>query len=122
MRTKKAVIALLAGGIALVAGCSGSVTSGASSSSSLANGAAHAAGVPAAGVPAAGSAPSAASSGAASSGAALPPGTAATTGRLASSASIIYTAQLTVRAPNVSQAAASATRIAQEAGGYVSQE
>jgi hypothetical protein len=123
MRTKKAVIALLAGGIALVAGCSGSVTSGASSSSSLANGAAHAAGVPAAGAPAAGSAPSAAaSSGAALSGAASPPGTAATTGRLASSASIIYTAQLTVRAPNVSQAAASATRIAQEAGGYVSQE
>jgi hypothetical protein len=39
-----------------------------------------------------------------------------------SPASIIYTAQLTIRASSVSQATAAATRIAQQAGGYVSQE
>ena len=91
--------------------------SGATSGSALANGAGRApaaAGVPAAGVPAAGA--SAASSAAAN------PAKAGTAALVASPASIIYTAQLTVRAQSVSQAATHATLIAEQAGGYVSQE
>ena len=45
-----------------------------------------------------------------------------TTARLAPASSIIYTAQLTVRAGNVTAAVAQATQIAQDAGGYVSSE
>ena len=45
-----------------------------------------------------------------------------TTARLAPASSIIYTAQLTVRADNVSSAAAQATQIAEGVGGYVSSE
>ena len=45
-----------------------------------------------------------------------------TTARLAPASSIIYTAQLTVRAGNVSAAAAQAAQIAEGAGGYVSNE
>jgi hypothetical protein len=45
-----------------------------------------------------------------------------TTARLAPASDIIYTAQLTVRAQNVSSAAEKATQIAQAAGGYVSSE
>jgi hypothetical protein len=87
--------------------------SDAASGSSLTNGAGHApvaAGVPAAGA-SAGSVP--AKGGTAQAG---------TADLVASPASIIYTAQLTVRAQSVSQAAARATEIAQQAGGYVSQE
>jgi hypothetical protein len=87
--------------------------SGAASGSSLANGAGHApvaAGVPAAGA-SAGSLP--ASGGTAQTG---------TADLVTSPASIIYTAQLTIRAQSVSQAATRATLIAQQAGGYVSQE
>jgi Domain of unknown function (DUF4349) len=51
-----------------------------------------------------------------------PSATGTTTAQLASAASIIYTAQLTVRASSVSQATADAARIAQESGGYVAQE
>ena len=47
---------------------------------------------------------------------------AATTVRLAPASSIIYTAQLTVRAADVSSAAAQAGRIAAGAGGYVASE
>jgi Domain of unknown function (DUF4349) len=42
--------------------------------------------------------------------------------QVVSPASVIYTAQLTIRASSVSQATAGATRVAQQAGGYVSQE
>ena len=45
-----------------------------------------------------------------------------TTARLAPASSIIYTAQLTVRAGNVSSAAAQAAQIAEGVGGYVSDE
>ena len=45
-----------------------------------------------------------------------------TTARLAPASSIIYTAQLTVRAGDVSSAAAQAAQIADGAGGYVSSE
>ena len=45
-----------------------------------------------------------------------------TTARLAPASSIIYTAQLTVRARNVSSAAAQAAEIAEGVGGYVSNE
>ena len=45
-----------------------------------------------------------------------------TTARLAPASSIIYTAQLTVRAGDVSAAAAQAAQIAEGAGGYVSNE
>ena len=49
-------------------------------------------------------------------------GGAGTTARLAPASSIIYTAQLTVRAGNVSSAAAQAAQIAEGVGGYVSNE
>jgi len=45
-----------------------------------------------------------------------------TTARLAPASSIIYTAQLTVRADNVGSAAAQAVQIAEGVGGYVSSE
>jgi Domain of unknown function (DUF4349) len=45
-----------------------------------------------------------------------------TTARLAPASSIIYTAQLTVRAGNVGSAAAQAAQIAESVGGYVSSE
>ena len=48
--------------------------------------------------------------------------TAGTTARLAPASDIIYTAQLTVRADNVSSAAAKAAQIAEGVGGYVSNE
>jgi len=47
---------------------------------------------------------------------------AGTTARLAPASSIIYTAQLTVRAANVSSATAQAAQIAEGSGGYVSSE
>ena len=50
------------------------------------------------------------------------PGGAGTTARLAPASSIIYTAQLTVRADNVGSAAAQAAQIAEAVGGYVSNE
>ena len=45
-----------------------------------------------------------------------------TTARLAPASDIIFTAQLTVQAANVGTAAARATQLAEEAGGYVSNE
>jgi hypothetical protein len=101
--------AMLAGGM-LLAGCSGSSAGSVSSSSRSAAGMA----VPSAaeGVPAPGSVSSAAG----------PPGSAGTTVRLAPDSDIIYTAQLTVRAANVSSAAARAAQIAEGVGGYVSNE
>ena len=50
------------------------------------------------------------------------PANAGTTARLAPGSDIIYTAQLTVRAANVSSAAARAAQITEGAGGYVSNE
>jgi hypothetical protein len=50
------------------------------------------------------------------------PGSAGTTARLAPAGDIIYTAQLTIRAPSVSSATTRAAQIAAGAGGYVSDE
>ena len=101
---------MLAGGLFLT-GCSGgsASSSGAAGSSVAAGPAARAAlGVPA---------PSAAAGGAAAQ-----PASAGTTARLAPASDIIYTAQLTVRAANVTAAAAKAAQIAEGVGGYVSNE
>jgi len=98
---------MLAGGM-LLAGCS------ASSAGSAAASAPQAAAVPSAaagGMAAAGSANRAAGA----------PASTGTTARLAP-ASDIYTAQLTVRAQNVSSAAAKAAQITDGVGGYVSNE
>jgi len=108
---------VLLGGAMFLAGCSAGSSSGASNSAAApAGGAAAADGAAASGAGAAGAAPRAAASGAASG-----PGT-GTTARLAPASSIIYTAQLTVRAADVSAAAARASQIAGGAGGYVSGE
>jgi hypothetical protein len=101
---------VLLGGGMFLAGCSGSSSSAASSSDAA--GAANAA-APAAAVPAPRSAAHGSAGGQRSTG---------TTARLAPAGSIIYTAQLTVRAGDVSSAAAQAAQIAEGAGGYVSSE
>jgi len=106
---------VLLGGGMFLAGCSGSATSAASSSDTAAKTAGEAAGQADAAVPAAPAPRSAAHGNAGGQG-----GT-GTTARLAP-ASIIYTAQLTVRAHDVSSAAAQAAQIAEGAGGYVSSE
>ncbi len=101
--------AMLAGGM-LLAGCSADSASSAASSSG--SGVAAPSGAPAAAMPAPSAAGQPASGGS----------TAGTTARLAPASDIIYTAQLTVRAENVSSAAAKAAQIAQGVGGYVSDE
>jgi hypothetical protein len=109
---------VLLGGGMFLAGCSASTASGtAASSADQAVKAAGAANGEAASAPsAAASAPSVAVRG-------NPGGQdAATTVRLAPAGSIIYTAQLTVRAADVSAAAAQADRIAAAAGGYIASE
>jgi hypothetical protein len=104
--------AMLAGGI-LLAGCS---ASSASSAGSAGTSAGQAEAVPsAAGAVALPPARSAASGAGQSAGV-------GTTARLAPASDIIYTAQLTVRAGNVSSAAAKATQIIEGVGGYVSSE
>ncbi len=109
---------VLLGGGMFLAGCSaGSSNSAASSSDAAAKTAGQAAGQANVGAPAMGSAPSAA----ARSNPGAQGGT-GTTARLTPASSIIYTAQLTVRAGNVSSAAAQAAQIAEGAGGYVSNE
>jgi Domain of unknown function (DUF4349) len=104
---------LLGGGLFL-AGCSAGTSSGAASPAAKA--AAPANGEAASAPSAMASAPRAADQGS--------PGgqDAATTVRLAPASSIIYTAQLTVRAADVSAAAAQADRIAAAAGGYIASE
>jgi hypothetical protein len=98
---------MLAGGM-LLAGCtSSSASSGSASAGS--------------GIAAQASVPSTAAAGPANSATGQPAG-AGTTARLAPVSDIIYTAQLTVRAANVSSAAAKAAQIADGVGGYVSNE
>ena len=101
---------MLVAAVALLAGCSGSTSSGTASGPG-------AEGAP----PARAAAVPSAANGAAMGGtpAQSRPGT---TARLAPASSIIYTAELTVRAGSVSSAVASATQIAQGVGGYVSSE
>ena len=104
---------VLLGGGMFLAGCSaGSSNSVASSSEAAAQAAGHAN----AGAPAMAPAPRAIAGGPGAQ------GSAGTTARLAPASSIIYTAQLTVRAGNVSSAAAQAAQIAEGMGGYVSNE
>jgi hypothetical protein len=103
---------LLGGGIFL-AGCSAASSSNASSSGAAAKSmSGQAAALPAASA-ANGGAPRSAAGSLASTG---------TTARLAPASSIIYTAQLTVRAGNVTSAATEAAQIAEGVGGYVSNE
>jgi hypothetical protein len=99
---------MLAGGM-LLAGCSATSASSAASASGVAAPTAEAL-APGAGAP--GSANSATGQ----------PASAGTTARLAPGSDIIYTAQLTVRAANVSSAAARAAQITEGVGGYVSNE
>ena len=108
---------VLLGGGMFLAGCSGASSSGASSSDAAASTAGQPAGQAAAAAPA--PAPTGTGAGGSSPGAKAGAGT---TARLAPASSIIYTAQLTVRAGNVSSAAAQAAQIAEGAGGYVSGE
>jgi len=108
---------VLLGGGTFLAGCSASSNSAASSSEAAAPAAGRVAAPTAdGGAPAKAGAPGSAFG---SSGA---HGGTGTTARLAPASSIIYTAQLTVRAGDVSSAAAQAAQIADGAGGYVSSE
>ncbi len=124
-RTRHGVVAgltiggVLLGGGMFLAGCSAASSSNASSSSAAGSsdvGAKTAAGQA---VPAPALAPVA---GAAAQNAPGGQGGTGTTARLAPASSIIYTAQLTVRADNVGSAAAQAVQIAEGVGGYVSSE
>jgi hypothetical protein len=101
---------MLAGGM-LLAGCSGGSASSADSAAGVAAPTAEAA-APGVGLPASGAARSAAGQSAG----------AGTTAKLAPGTEIIYNAQLTVRAANVSSAAARAAQIAEGVGGYVAGE
>ncbi|HEX2822096.1 MAG TPA: DUF4349 domain-containing protein [Streptosporangiaceae bacterium] len=118
---------ILGGGLFL-AGCSaGSSSSSASSGNSASSGYSASSGTPAraASVPAeeapAPLGPAAAGS-ASGSEAGQPQNGTGTTVRLAPASDIIYTAQLTVRAGNVSSAVAKAAQIAEGVGGYISNE
>ena len=101
---------MLAGGM-LLAGCSATSASSGASAAGVAAPTAEAL-PPGAGAPGARDANSATGQ----------PANAGTTARLAPGSDIIYTAQLTVRAANVSSAAARAAQITEGAGGYVSNE
>ena len=110
-----AIGSVLLGGGMFLAGCSAASSSSADSSDSAAKAASGQAQ----------SAPQAVASAQAPAGnrAALnAPGGTGITARLALASSIIYTAQLTVRADDVSSAAAQAAQIAESVGGYVSSE
>ena len=110
---------VLLGGGMFLAGCSaGSSSSVASASGTAAGAAGKAAGQANAGAPAMTPAPRAR----AIAGSAAAQGGTGTTARLTPASSIIYTAQLTVRAGNVTSAAAQAAQIAESVGGYVSDE
>src|SRR6185369_5524128 len=114
---------VLLGGGMFLAGCSASSNSGASSNSAASSSEAAGQAVGQAAGPAAAAAapPKAAASGSAFRNAGGQ-GDTGTTARLAPASSIIYTAQLTVRAGDVSSAAAQAAEIAGGVGGYVSSE
>lgn len=129
---KKRARVLIAGAIAgtIICGCGlagCSTSSGASSSASSAAGVAAAPAAGAAGaaqgadVPVSAAAPGFAGSASSSSGSAGGTPESATA-KLAPSTSIIYTAQLTVRAKDVSTALGQATQIVTAAGGYVASE
>jgi hypothetical protein len=110
---------LLGGGMVL-AGCSAASSNSAASAPGTAAGAAGKAAGPANG--GAPTAAAAAPQARAIAGSAAAQGGTGTAARLTPASSIIYTAQLTVRAGDVSSAAAQAAQIAESAGGYVSNE
>jgi hypothetical protein len=115
---------VLLGGGMFLAGCSASSNS-AASSSEAARQADGQAGGQAAGQqagPAAAAAPAKAAAPGSAGGNTGGQGGTGTTARLAPASSIIYTAQLTVRAGDVTSAAAQAAQISDGAGGYVSNE
>ena len=101
-----------------LAGCS-AASSNSANSSSANSGSASSSGAKAASGQA-GPAPALTPAGSAAARSA--PGGTGTTALLAPASSIIYTAQLTVRADNVSSAADQAAQIAEDVGGYVSSE
>ena len=103
---------VLLGGGMFLAGCSAGSSNSVASSSGVAAGAAGKANA---------ATPAQAAPGAIAGRSEAQGGT-GTTARLAPASSIIYTAQLTVRAGDVSAAAAQAAQIAEGAGGYVSNE
>ena len=124
-RTRHGVVAgltiggvLLSGGMFL-AGCSAASSSNASLSNPGTSNGAAAKAASGQGIAAPAAAPSAsAAAGSAASG----QGGTGTTARLAPASSIIYTAELTVRASSVASATVQATQIVQGVGGYVSSE
>jgi hypothetical protein len=123
-RTRHGVVAgltigsVLLGGGMFLAGCS-AASSNSANSSSANSGSASSSGAKAASGQA-GPAPALTPAGSAAAGST--PGGTGTTALLAPASSIIYTAQLTVRADNVSSAADQAAQIAEGVGGYVSSE
>jgi Domain of unknown function (DUF4349) len=106
---------VLLGGGMFLAGCSAASSGSASSSGGAAR---SVSGQAAAAAPVPTLAPAGSNAGKSAAGGAA----AGTTARLAPASSIIYTAQLTVRADSVSSAAAQAAQIAEAVGGYVSNE
>ena len=110
---------VLLGGGMFLAGCAAASSSNASSSSAASSSDVGAKAAAGQGVPAPALAPAASAAAQSAPGG---QGGATTTARLAPASSIIYTAQLTVRADNVGSAAARATQIAEGVGGYVSSE
>jgi hypothetical protein len=119
-RARSGAAGLAIGGVMLVSGLSLAGCSGTSSSAGSSSAAAGAPIASAAAVPKAAEGPARAVGSAASE--AGQQAGAGTTAQLAPASDIIYTAQLTVRAQNVSSAAAKATQVTQGAGGYVSDE
>jgi len=107
MRNRKSVTALilLAAGVGLLAGCSGSASSDAGGS------AVAAAGAGAANAPVPRSQPAGPASGSS--------GRTGVTARIAAGSAIVYTSQLTVRVTKVTDAATEARQIVETVGGYV---
>jgi hypothetical protein len=119
MHSRKRISALflVAGGTALLAACSGGTSSG---PASTAAGAAQAQ-APAANEPQASTGFGLGAAGSSSAASGKSAGSGGVTTRITSTA-IVYTAQLTVRVPNVPGATTQAAQIAATAGGYVSAE
>jgi len=110
-----AAVAAMLGGALFLAGCSSSASSSGATSGAMKEA------LPA-GAAAAIPSPMASAAAGTSLGVSAPGSRAVTTAQLAPASSIIYTAQLTVRAQNVDSAVTKATQIAEGIGGYVSSE
>ncbi len=117
MRSGKIAIAVALTGVALIAGCSSSGVKG-TSSAALPASAPHGA----AGSVAAGAAHSGAGSGKSAAGSSGGSGQSVSAHLAPASQELIYTADLTVRAHNITKATTQATQIVTSVGGYVSNE